>query len=182
LISGCRSFQITGPAVSVEDTHEFNLSSNVFCWHTEEGVRLTNCNWGTITANEVIDTGSFNPGTRDAQTKFSDIEVNIPLYDGIKLENCQGFTISSNAVFNWPVCPKMDVGIRLDDKCFKNNIVGNNVNYYETADILSSATETEIANNVGYADKPFQSAHAVGTTIQSFYPKLTEKFIADLTG
>jgi hypothetical protein len=182
LISGCRSFQITGPAVAVEDTHEFNLSSNVFCWHTEEGVRLKNCNWGTITGNEIIDTGSYNPGTRDTTTKFSDIKTNIPLYDGISLENCQGFTINGNAVFNWPVCPKIDVGIRLDTGCFKNNIVGNNVNYYETADVLSEGEETVVANNVGYSEKPFQSAEAVGTTIQSFYTKLTDDFIADVMG
>ncbi len=182
LISGCRSFQITGPAVAVEDTHEFNLSSNVFCWHTEEGVRLKNCNWGTISGNEVIDTGSYNPGTRDTTTKFSDIKIDIPLFDGISLENCQGFTVNGNAIFNWPVCPKMHAGIRLDEKCFKNNIVGNNINYYEMTDVLSEGIETVVANNVGYGDKPFQSAEAVGTTIQSFYPKLTDDFIVDVLG
>jgi hypothetical protein len=182
LITGCRSFQISGPAVAVEDTHEFNLSSNIFCWHTEEGVRMRNCNWGTITGNEIIDTGSYNPGTRDTTTQFSDIVSEIPLFDGISMQNCKGFTVNGNAIFNWPVCPKMNVGIHIDKDCYKVNVVGNNINYYETSGVSSTGREIVMANNVTYADKPFQSAHEIGTTIQSFYPKLTDDFITSIMG
>ena len=47
IISGCRTFQITGNAVNVDESHEINISSNIFCWHTEEGIVLNNVIWGT---------------------------------------------------------------------------------------------------------------------------------------
>jgi hypothetical protein len=51
--------------VVADHSHEFNLSSNIFCWHERHGVLIQDRNWGTIAGNEVIDTGSYNPGGVD---------------------------------------------------------------------------------------------------------------------
>jgi parallel beta-helix repeat protein len=177
LISGCRSFQITGHAVAVEESHEFNLSSNIFCWHTEHGVYVKDCNWGTITGNEVIDTGSYNSGEKDTTTKVSDVTEEVPLYIGIVLEGAQGFNVSGNTIFNWPVCPRMMYGVHEDAGSFGNSIVSNSINFYEHGDVLAEGKETVVASNVSYKDKPYQSPDAVGTTYQSFMTELTEKFI-----
>jgi hypothetical protein len=180
LISGCRSFQITGHAVLVEDSHEFNLSGNVFCWHTEHGVAVRSCNWGTITGNEVIDSGSYNSGAADTTTNVADLPGDVPLYNGIDLVGVKGFAVSSNAVFNWPVAPHMAIGIREDEKSVRNVITDNNVNYYTEAGVISGGAETEVQGNVCYADEPYQSPQGVGTTAQSFRRELTEAFIRDL--
>jgi hypothetical protein len=181
VISGCRSFQITGHAVMVEDSHEFNLSSNIFCWHTGHGVLVRDCNWGTITGNEIIDSGSYNAGTRDTETQVTDLPEEVPAYNGIDLIHSQGFTVSSNAVFNWPVAPHMGIGIREDERCSHNAIVGNNVNYYVEEGIVSQGAESVVENNVCEKDKPYQSPQAVNTTVQSFQRTLTETFIDELT-
>jgi hypothetical protein len=44
LISGCRSFQIGSHAVVADGSHEFNLSSNIFCWHEGHGMLVRDCN------------------------------------------------------------------------------------------------------------------------------------------
>lgn len=180
LISGCRSFQITGPAVLVENSHEFNLSSNVFCWHTGHGVEVKGCNWGTITGNEVIDSGSYNPGTKDATTNVADLPEDVPLLNGIDLTAVQGFTVSSNAVFNWPVAPHMAIGIREDATCSRNTILGNNVNYYVEEGVVSGGAETVVRDNVCFGDEPYQSPQGAGTVVQSFQRELTEQVIASL--
>src|SRR6266542_3382251 len=52
-ISGARSYQISGDAVLVEDSHEFSLSGSVLCWHTGHGVAARDACWGTIAGNSV---------------------------------------------------------------------------------------------------------------------------------
>lgn len=182
LISGCRSFQITGPAVLVEGAHEFNLSSNIFCWHTEHGVHVKDCNWGTISGNEIIDTGSYNSGQKDTTTQVQDVTAEMPLYTGIVLEGVQGFNVSGNAIFNWPVAPRMAYGVREDAGSFGNSIVSNTINFYEHGAVLAEGRETDEAHNVGYRDKPYQSPDAVGTTYQSFMTELTEGLIEEMSG
>jgi hypothetical protein len=181
LISGCRSFQITGPAVLVDDSHEFNLSSNIFCWHTEQGVLVRNCNWGTIAGNEVIDTGSYNPGGPDHATQFSELPDDVPQYNGIELLNAQGYSVTGNTVFNWGVCPKMLYGIREDAQSYRNTITGNNVNYYDEGDVLSEGRESIAGHNAGYPDLPYQSGESAGTSVQSFEAELTARFIREQT-
>jgi hypothetical protein len=181
VISGCRSFQITGPAVLVEESHEFNLSSNIFCWHTGHGVEVRGCNWGTITGNEIIDSGSYNPGTPDTVTRVTDLPEGVPLHNGIELKHTQGYTVTGNAVFNWPVAPHMEVGIHEGASCVNNTIVGNNVNYYTRAGIVAEGRGTAVATNTCYRDEPYQSPQGVGTTVQSFQRELTDAFVKEMT-
>ncbi len=61
LISGCRTFQIQDAAVKIMNAAEINISNNIFCWHEKEGIVLDKVIWGTITGNEIMDNGSFNP-------------------------------------------------------------------------------------------------------------------------
>jgi len=61
LISGCRTFQIQDAAVKIMNAAEINISSNIFCWHEKEGIIFDKVIWGTVTGNEIIDNGSFNP-------------------------------------------------------------------------------------------------------------------------
>lgn len=180
LISGCRSFQIGSHAVVAEDAHEFNLSSNIFCWHTGHGVLIQDCNWGTISGNEFIDSGSYNPGGPDHQTRFPELPDDVPLYNGVELVHAQGYSVTGNTVFNWGVCPRLGVGIHEDAQSYRNTITSNNVNYYERADIVSEGRETVVGHNISHKDRPYQSGESAGTVVQSFQTELTERFIREM--
>lgn len=91
------------------------------------------------------------------------------------LEDVQGYTVQSNATFNWGVAPRIGVGIREDAESFSNVIAGNNVNYFETAIVAAEGRDSVVRDNVGYADKPHQG---LSDTLQTFRPEMTEKFIA----
>lgn len=181
VISGCRSFQITGEAVLVENSHEFNLSGNIFCWHTGHGVVVRDSYWGTLNGNEIIDTGSVNPGSPNLQTMYTELAEEPPRFDGIRLENSKGFQITGNTIFNWSVCPPLAYGIREQADCFKNNILGNNANYYEDGIVLCQGEGSSAGNNVGHADLPYNDMALTLTKkrVQSFQTELTAQFIAE---
>jgi hypothetical protein len=179
VISGCRTFQIGRQAVLLEDTDEFNLSSNIFCWHIEDGVVIRNANWGTITANEVIDTGSYNSGVPDRTADWSTLPKDLPAYSGIKLLNARGYTVTGNSIFNWPVCPPMEYGIYEDDASFQNIMTGNNVNYYTGGAVACHGRESLAAHNVGHAERPHQDRGGLHHFYQTFQTELTERFIQD---
>jgi hypothetical protein len=179
LISGCRTFQITGPAVLVEDAHEFNLSSNIFCWHTGHGIEVKNTRWGTITGNEIIDTGSYNTGVKNFTGKLSDLPADMPHQTGIVLSHTRGYSVTGNTIFNWSVCPKMRYGIHEDSESYNNTITGNNVNYFQEAAVLSEGKNTTVDNNVGYGDQPYDHVPDAGWTLQTFQRELTDLFISE---
>lgn len=136
LISGCRSFQVGKDAVLVESSNEINISSNVFCWHRGHGIVLKDVNWGTISANEVIDTG------------VRDLEGN--LKNGIMLlSGTKGIQVTANSIFNWGDQVIMQTGIYEDQTCLNNSITNNNINYCHD-DIIALGTGTMVANNLGY--------------------------------
>jgi hypothetical protein len=176
VISGCRTFQIDGNAVEVDLAHEFNLSSNILCWHTGHGVVVQNTGWGTICGNEIIDSGSYNPGTKDFTMRQADLPPNIPYYDGIRLESARGFTLSGNTIFNWPQARKLRVGICEDAECRQNNITGNSINYFTEAGIISHGTGTLVSSNLLEADQP-HAGKIHQEMIQSFQPELTDRFL-----
>ncbi len=179
VISGCRTFQVGKHAVLLEDTDEFNLSSNIFCWHIEDGVLIRNANWGTITGNEIIDTGSYNSDVPDRSAAWDTLPKDLPPYSGLKLLNAHGYSVTGNTIFNWPVCPPMEYGIHEDAASFKNNITGNNINYFVKQDVLSLGRESAVSNNVGYADRPHQDRAGIQHFFQTFQTALTAKFVAD---
>lgn len=177
LVSGCRTFQITGPAVLVEDSDEFNCSGNIFCWHTEQGILLRNVNWGTITGNEIIDTGSYNSGKKDQTTQMDDLPENLTLYDGIEMQDAHGYHVGGNTIFNWKVCPKINNGISEDSQSSTNIIANNNVNYFAGSDVVSNGKGTTVQGNVSLKDEAHQPMEGRDLWIQSFRTELIDGFI-----
>jgi parallel beta-helix repeat protein len=191
LINGCRTFQISSDAILVEDTHELNVSGNIFCWQTGHGIVVRNSAWGTISGNNIIDNGSYNPGGPIFDTKYSDLKEDIPLKNGIWLSAVRGYQVSANAVFNWSVVPPMNYGILEEPSCFKNIIQANNVNYFEKGAVRSEGTETVVSNNTGFGeDTYFEMLNLERTessepqfwqgSIQSFQPELLQEYIDNL--
>ena len=177
LISGCRSFQISDDCVVLEDTHEFNCSSNIFCWHTGHGIVIRNARWGAICGNEIIDTGSYNPDCPNFTRKIQELTDETPLFNGIELVDAHGYSVQGNTLFNWAVAPPMRIGIREDADSFKNIIGGNNVNYYKEEAVRSEGKETVVGENVGHAKDPHQGWDH-NSNLQTFHTQLTRDFIA----
>lgn len=135
LISGCRTYQVGGDAVVVNNSHELNISSSIFCWHRGNGIVLKGTSWVTITGNNIIDTGVRDPKKR-AMT-------------GIVLKRkCRAVQVTGNNLFNWGDQPKMLRGISEDATCYSNQFVSNNINFFEKEGILSEGTDTLVENNV----------------------------------
>lgn len=175
VISGSRTFQITGQAVVVEESHELNVSSNIFCWHTGSGIVVRNSSWGTISANEIIDSGSYNSGAENHSTMKSEVDKDVVLFNGVELLGSRGYTISANTVFNWGVAPKIKIGIFEDAGCCKNIIANNNVNYYEESNIVSLGKESIVSENIGFDREAYES-HGK-PYYQSFVVEATQRFI-----
>jgi len=175
VISGSRTFQITGQAVVVEESHELNVSSNIFCWHTGSGIVVKNSSWGTISANEIIDSGSYNSGAENHSTMKTEVDKDVVLFNGVELLGSRGYTISANTVFNWGVVPKLKIGIYEDAECCKNIIANNNVNYYEESDVVSLGKESIVSDNIG-CDREAYESHGK-PYYQSFVVEATQRFI-----
>ncbi len=144
LVSGCRSFQVSDAAVVVDTAHEINISSNIFCWHLGHGIVVRDVKWGSINANNVIDSGS---GRRDARLI------------GILLEGeTAGVQVVGNSVFNWGGQLWMEYGIREHASCRNNVILGNNVNFFTEGDVLAEGEGTTCANNVSQKEPSYLGA------------------------
>ena len=149
LISGCRTFQIKGDAVVVEDSHEINISSNIFCWHEGHGIVLRNVLWGTVSVNNVIDSGSINIKEGGSHPKMAFFRSPQPDFDrdkhrksGILLEGTtQGLTVNGNALFSWPHILRMDPAIKEGEGCNNNLITGNNINAFKGDEAISISGE-----------------------------------------
>lgn len=188
LVSGCRTFQISGEAIRVDGSHEINISSNIFCWHTGHGIVLNNVRWGTVTGNNVIDNGSINlydrkkyPFIKEGKRPMGEIHNNpdsLPRYNGICLTSgTAGITVSANAIFNWAVAPPMEFGILEDPTCFSNIITSNNINYFKNKAVFSQGKETELANNIG---KEIPYMGKLRGNMQFFDTRLIEEFIKEM--
>lgn len=193
LVSGSRTFQITGDAMVVEgSTHELNVTGNIFCWSTGHGIVVRHGAWGTITGNNIIDIGSCNPVGKNNTMRFANMKEEIPLKNGISLTQTRGYTISSNTIFNWNLAPKMRFGIHEDNKSFKNIITGNNVNYTFENAVLAEGSESVVRDNVSLADvthaeigkldsgKSIDGPFKKDGVVQTYQPELTQKFIDSL--
>ena len=166
VISGCRTFQILDDVFVAENSNEMCITGNTFCWQEGHGIVLDSSSWGTITGNMIIDNGSinmFDPARHpfikyqaDPNRQFIDTAIPgkpIPLKHGVVLKNhCKGYTVTGNAIFNWPATPKMGWGIIEDSSCFKNVFVANNINKCEYGDILSEGMESEVHSNISFIE------------------------------
>jgi parallel beta-helix repeat protein len=191
LVNGCRTFQISSDAVVVERSHELNVTGNIFCWSTGSGIVVNDAAWGTISGNNVIDNGSYNPGGINFKSRFEDVNEEMPLENGIELHKVRGFSITGNTIFNWNLAPKMKYGILEDASCFKNVIQANNINYFLEEDVLSLGRGTIASNNVSLGNETFFEIGDVSGlrptgdsfrpgTIQSYQPELLQKYIESL--
>jgi hypothetical protein len=180
LITGCRTFQITGIAVLVDHSHEFNCSSNIFCWHTEEGIVIRDAAWGVISGNEVIDNGSHNHGGPNHAIKFAELEE-LPNFDAIRMEQSRGYSVTGNTIFNWGLAPAIKAGIREDERCYSNTIIANNVNYYKENELRALGRGSVTALNLGHMSPPHdvEDIDPMQMNCQSFQPQRTEKFISE---
>jgi hypothetical protein len=189
LITGCRTFQIQDDAVVVENSHEINISSNIFCWTEGNGIVLNGVKWGTVSANNVIDNGSINPfdpkkdslkTTQEVKQTLRSADHRKSVKSGIVVKNMtKGVTITGNAVFNWPATPKMRYGIVEDSSCENNNIISNNINFYSIADVHSEGIGTKVMGNVGFGEVPYTGNIGIAG-VQAFNLQLMENFINDI--
>lgn len=135
LISGCRTYQIEDDAVFVENSHEVNIVSNIFCWHRGHGIVLERAKWGSIASNNIIDSG----------VRALDEE----LRNGIVLRNnTKGIQVTSNALFNWGDQVPMKYGIIEDSSCVKNLISHNSINYFENEGVKSEGENSIAKDNI----------------------------------
>jgi hypothetical protein len=184
-ISGSRSYQTSGDAVVVERSDECSLTGNVFCWQTGHGVVVRDSHWGTLSGNQIVDSGSYNPGGPDRATTFAGLPADLPLHNGINLLNAHGYQVSGNAIFNWSAAPPLGYGIWEDEQCFKNGIVGNTINYFQAEAVRSGGRETIARDNVAHAERPYNDmaqAASPQRQMQSFERELTAQFLALQTG
>lgn len=144
LISGCRTFQIEKQAVVVKNSHEINISSNIFCWHREEGIVLDRVSWGTITANNIIDSGVR---ARDGLERT-----------GIVVRNeCKGIQVTGNNIFNWGDQMPMLYGIYEDSSSINNQFISNNLNYYTREAVESLGKNTLVKDNLGIGNYSYEN-------------------------
>ncbi|RKN83445.1 right-handed parallel beta-helix repeat-containing protein [Ulvibacterium marinum] len=188
-ITGCRTFQISDDAVVVEGSHEINMSGNIFCWHTGNGIVLKNAVWGSITGNNIIDTGSVNvfDETEDKFIKSGDRPFQKPiedenaytLYTAIVIkEESKGLVVGNNAIFNWHVLPPMKHGITEDSSCINNVITDNSINFCKDEGVVANGKGSKISNNMVYGDEPYIQPHV--KKYQFFDPRVLNSFIEEL--
>ena len=104
------------------------------------------------------------------------------LKNGILLQNVIGYHVGGNAIFNWPVCPKMKYGIEEDEYSINNTICGNNINYYELEPVKSNGEGTVVENNRGLGEIPYVSLQRrEDRTLTNFTPKIIQSFETELT-
>ncbi len=145
LLSGCRTFQCLLDAVRVEDSHELNISSNIFCWHRGNGIHLKNVSWGILSGNEVIDSGSERQGGEAAI--------------GIEMrEKVQGVQVTGNTIFNWGGQGLLTYGVREDKTCLNNAFTNNNLNFILKEAIVSKGSNTITVNNIYQKDPAYQGS------------------------
>jgi hypothetical protein len=150
LLSGCRTFQVGGHAVLVEDSNELNISSSIFCWCRDHGIVLRKVSWGTLSGINVIDAGVRAP---DGGRRH-----------GIVLAaGTEGMQVTGNAIFSWGDQVPMACGVIEDETCRNNSVQGNNLNFYRDGGFVVKGKGSIEGNNIavdgpayrGNPEKPF---------------------------
>jgi len=139
LLSGCRTYQTGSDAVWVDKSHEINITGNIFCWSRGKGLVLSGVDWGTVSGNNIIDSGSERyggyKGTGDAI--------------GIELQKARCIQITGNNIFNWGGQGIMLYAIREDSASSNNSILSNSMNYYIEGSVNSNGKNTVVKDNLG---------------------------------
>lgn len=133
LISGCRIFMGYKNGITIESTHEMNISSNICGWNRGHNLELNHCVWGTVSANEFIDAGGRGE----------------PHYGIYMHRGTKAMQVSDNAIFNWWDNQIMKGGIYESEDCLENQITDNVINYYEEEAVFSAGEESVDDFNLG---------------------------------
>lgn len=145
VLSGCRTFQIEGDAVHVDESHEFNATGNIFCWTRGDNIVLRRVSWATICGNNIIDAG-----VRDHSGE---------LRNGVVIrDKCEGVQVTGNNVFNWGDQTEMKWGILEDGTGRKISVVANNINYFREGGYKLPAETTTEAYNVALGAPSYQNS------------------------
>lgn len=185
LLSGCRTFQIRNDAVVVDASHEINITGNIFCWHDGNGIVLRDVTWGSVTGNNVIDTGHINIVDDEALKNWTysarvpaDMDVGSHLKHGILLEQiCKGLVLTGNAIFNWGTNTPLRHGIEVKDDCIDIMVTGNHINYSE-GEGVAIAGESNQAHLNRSTPLPYIGAHNVPpVTMHRYDVRRIERFI-----
>lgn len=168
LLSGCRTYQTQNNAVVVENSHEINLTGNIFCWSRGKGIVLKGVNWGTISGNNVIDSGSEQyggfPGVGDAN--------GIELTDGTKC-----IQVTGNNIFNWGGQGIMKYAVYEDETCENNSFTSLNINYFEKGGVVSKG-HNSIVSDIVAKDNPALKGNPKGPD-PLFIPERLQEFIRE---
>ena len=186
-ISNCRSFQIEQEAVIVNNSAEINITGNIFCWSVKEAIKFEKVRWGTVTGNNLIDVGSVNFYTRGLNPErkqhllfLPPADLKIQNYCAFTLNDVKGVTINGNALFNWPVCPKMLYGIYEGMNCSDNLITANNINWVVNDGVKSMGKNTLVANNLTIHEPNHMSSLDPKGKYQLFDVKTLDEIIEKL--
>lgn len=165
LLSGCRTYQTGNDAVWVDKSHEINITGNIFCWSRGKGLVISGVDWGTVSGNNIIDSGSERyggyKGTGDAI--------------GIELQKARCMQITGNNIFNWGGQGIMLYAIREDSASSNNSIISNSMNYYTDGSVISRGSNTIVKDNLGLKS-PALNGNPQGPD-PLFNPSLLKKFI-----
>lgn len=187
LISGCRTFQIQDDAVRVVDSHELNVSGNIFCWHDGHGIVLDNVIWGNVNGNNFIDNGHINIVPPDGNvTSYmvlvpDSLNVVDSLKNGIYVTNgTKGVSFSGNAIFNWGSNAPLKHGIHEDATCSENVFTGNNINFSHGQGILSEGVKSVLGINVSNEKEPYLGAiDSLNQKYHRYDPRKIQRFIEE---
>ncbi len=136
-ISGCRVFEALGCGVRALNTHELNVSSSIFCWNKDHAIDCSRVFWGTVSANELIDSGGTEGTARHG----------VLLRDGTR-----SVTVSANAIFNWDGHQPMICGVYETQDCLNNHVADNTIHYYSDRDVVMQGSGSTTADNVSMSD------------------------------
>eukprot|EP00930_Biecheleria_cincta_P058879 TRINITY_DN44676_c0_g1_i1.p1 TRINITY_DN44676_c0_g1~~TRINITY_DN44676_c0_g1_i1.p1 ORF type:complete len:452 (-),score=64.52 TRINITY_DN44676_c0_g1_i1:95-1450(-) len=136
VVSGCRCFQSFSTAMVVENSDELCVSGTALCWQSGNGIELKTVRWGSVSGNNIIDTGSPPDGSFQAAS-------GVVLSGGTKSVH-----VSSNAIWNWASSPPLLYGVIEDASCSKNLIDSNTINFYKLGDVFSEGAGTIVSGNV----------------------------------
>ncbi len=96
---------------------------------------MRNCTWGTVSANEIMDSGA---GGRRGENKY-----HIYMHTDVK-----GIQITGNRLFCWADQLPTKAGIFEGEDCRDNNIVANSINYFTEQAVISKGKNSVTANNL----------------------------------
>lgn len=137
LVNGCRTYQTQNDAVVVEKSHEVNLTSNIFCWSRGKGIVLRGVDWGTISGNNIIDSGSERYGGFSGVGDANGIELT---------DKCRCILVNGNNIFNWGGQGIMNYAVFEDESCENNLFSSLNINYYEKGGVKSHGKNSVVSN------------------------------------